>query len=299
MTHRTAAFGKRGFTLIELLVVIAIIAILAAILFPVFAQARDAARKSTCQSNLKQFSVAFAMYGSDYDGLFPNPGGRGVVGNTFNGAAWYSATRNSATNQVTDSGQGIYPYLKQRGNSTNNVWSCPNSLPGAGSGQFDVGQNYSMNDYIRSAHPGQIVTAAGNAPANYFPAFYTGANPDFVEPGPAQVILLFEVVQSSVGGNNRNGSIFFSSPNLGGNPSRYGAAGLPIGAPEEYHAGKSTFLYCDGHVKTTDPRATWNPAHQAAVQQFNAAYVNARPGNPRTGSGQTDQWCPGGAVICP
>ncbi len=58
---------RRGFTLIELLVVIAIIAILAAILFPVFARARDAARKTTCTSNLKQLGTAILMYAQDYD----------------------------------------------------------------------------------------------------------------------------------------------------------------------------------------------------------------------------------------
>lgn len=62
---------RRGFTLIELLVVIAIIAILAAILFPVFAKAREKARQVTCLSNLKQLGLAFFMYTSDYDEMFP------------------------------------------------------------------------------------------------------------------------------------------------------------------------------------------------------------------------------------
>src|SRR6266542_2865473 len=62
---------RHGFTLIELLVVIAIIAILAAILFPVFAQARAKARQATCLSNLKQLGTAFMMYAQDYDETYP------------------------------------------------------------------------------------------------------------------------------------------------------------------------------------------------------------------------------------
>src|SRR5438874_10562711 len=62
---------SKGFTLIELLVVIAIIAILAAILFPVFAQAREAARKITCVSNMKQLSLGWLMYVQDYDEANP------------------------------------------------------------------------------------------------------------------------------------------------------------------------------------------------------------------------------------
>jgi prepilin-type N-terminal cleavage/methylation domain-containing protein/prepilin-type processing-associated H-X9-DG protein len=63
--------SRRGFTLIELLVVIAIIAILAAILFPVFAQARDKARAASCLSNVKQLALAFNMYAQDYDESLP------------------------------------------------------------------------------------------------------------------------------------------------------------------------------------------------------------------------------------
>ena len=69
---------RKGFTLIELLVVIAIIAVLAAILFPVFARAKEAAKKTSCLSNLKNIGTAFVMYQSDNDDYFPNINVKGL-----------------------------------------------------------------------------------------------------------------------------------------------------------------------------------------------------------------------------
>src|SRR5215216_995867 len=70
-SRRKSGFTQKGFTLIELLVVIAIIAILAAILFPVFARARENARRSSCQSNVKQILLGVAQYTQDYDEKYP------------------------------------------------------------------------------------------------------------------------------------------------------------------------------------------------------------------------------------
>jgi prepilin-type N-terminal cleavage/methylation domain-containing protein/prepilin-type processing-associated H-X9-DG protein len=105
--------GKRGFTLIELLVVIAIIAILAAILFPVFAKARESARKATCQSNLKQIGLAFGMYKQDFDERWPQNGPPdatdcATMTNRFNYRGWIS--------------NALMPYTKNTG-----VFNCPSN----------------------------------------------------------------------------------------------------------------------------------------------------------------------------
>src|SRR5437763_4725639 len=71
MNYSNRGAGRKGFTLIELLCVVAIIAILAAILFPVFAQAREKARQTSCASNMQQLAVAMNLYAQDHNGRFP------------------------------------------------------------------------------------------------------------------------------------------------------------------------------------------------------------------------------------
>ena len=94
---------SRGFTLIELLVVIAIIAILAAILFPVFAKAREKARQSSCASNLKQLGLSFAQYVQDNNERYPSV---------------YSVTANN--HYIGGWANVVYPYVKSTG-----VFACP------------------------------------------------------------------------------------------------------------------------------------------------------------------------------
>ncbi|BCM90968.1 hypothetical protein IAD21_02831 [Abditibacteriota bacterium] len=137
----------KGFTLIELLVVIAIIAILAAILFPVFARARENARKSSCQSNLKQLGLGLIQYTQDYDEQFPlYPTGAAWSANGGDyGAAPYSINGVPITWDLA-----IQPYVKSM-----QLLVCPSdsfsptfNLSAAGFGGTSR-RSYGMPNYLR------------------------------------------------------------------------------------------------------------------------------------------------------
>jgi len=112
MTHHEMR-RKHGFTLIELLVVIAIIAILAAILFPVFARAKAKARQTQCLSNIKQLGLAFQMYASDYNDMLPN-----VLNATY---GWYTSYPHSTFTQAEMAAlvHKLNPYIQNT-----ELWFC-------------------------------------------------------------------------------------------------------------------------------------------------------------------------------
>ncbi|MCE5238514.1 DUF1559 domain-containing protein [bacterium] len=137
---------RKGFTLIELLVVIAIIAILAAILFPVFAKAREKARQASCLSNARQMGIGLVAYIQDYDEAHP-----GCYIGVWTGAFW--STSNPGGNRRWF--QVVEPYIKN-----SQIWKCPSSNSAAGA--LDYGVNRSV--FPEDVNPQRL--ANFQAPAN-------------------------------------------------------------------------------------------------------------------------------------
>ncbi len=257
---------KLGFTLIELLVVIAIIAILAAILFPVFAQAREKARQSSCISNMKQIGLAVIQYQQDADEAYP----LGVDNNWQH--AWPSQ---------------VQPYIKSL-----DVFHCPDDsrfdLPVGGVNYpFDgVGISYAANGMIywngTANAIGGVMGMAQNWLANMNKSISSVAR-------PAETIMVAEKHDDdTIKYGNEGvesfasiGSIFTGQPwwdfySVGEIPNGTlpwtNAYPLgPNGAVSIKHVGHTmaNFLFCDGHVKTMQPVKT-NPDNTLANNMWNA-----------------------------
>ncbi|MBD3293197.1 MAG: DUF1559 domain-containing protein [Armatimonadia bacterium] len=291
---------RAAFTLIELLVVIAIIAILAAILFPVFAQAREKAYQTTCASNLKQIGLAFLMYASDWDDTFPTPGGTGMI-NPESGQWEYPGNgwvQSAGTGLDQDAG-GIFSYVMMRTNNpSSNLWSCPHAYSGK-EYAWSPGQNYSMNDYLREWHFSQSQYGShwGMSNAGYFHGVMTTSLQR-----PAELILVTEVAQSDWGSVSRNCSPYFSMSYTTIHPP------VPVNSPLDYHNGMTNFLFCDGHVKAMHAGNTWDGDRvvsaggagpmtcNEAVEQFNSRYWDYLTGDEAPagpGGGSVDMWDPG------
>lgn len=145
--NRKAQRHATGFTLIELLVVIAIIAILAAILFPVFARARENARRSSCLSNVKQLGLGFLQYAQDYDEKLP-----GSWNDKNDEAQWWGAK--------------IQPYVK-----SSQLFFCPSDSDSSSSQPIGRGNtSYGFNYAFLDADPGTYSKGGISLAQLYIPA---------------------------------------------------------------------------------------------------------------------------------
>jgi prepilin-type N-terminal cleavage/methylation domain-containing protein/prepilin-type processing-associated H-X9-DG protein len=213
MHHRKTRCKNSGFTLIELLVVIVIIAILASILFPVFARARENARRASCAGNLKQLGLSFMQYAQDYDEMLPNAtdGAAGV--DRSGGWMFYRffPANTSTSRQFYPAQGGLYPYSKSE-----QIYICQSDTVGQ-----VTGNSYSVNSCTLQQG------ANGQVPGKSLAAFES----------TAQWMLLGEegIFNGEPANQNSTDDGFFN----------FGV----LNKFAERHFNGSNLLFVDGHVK--------------------------------------------------
>jgi prepilin-type N-terminal cleavage/methylation domain-containing protein/prepilin-type processing-associated H-X9-DG protein len=218
--------AKRGFTLIELLVVIAIIAILAAILFPVFARARENARRASCQSNLKQIGIGLAQYVQDYDERLP------VYGNT----SYSGENPNGGSDSQSSWRQKTQPYIK-----STQVFQCPSNT-----------NNKTQADAASTSYPAinQSYLINSNIYASYIavsPPSGLGLPISTIQESSTRI-----AVMEGPGKDNFTGSFY---------DTLYCSAAY-AGRGFSGHLQTMNVLYMDGHVKAMRPASTVTPINQ-------------------------------------
>jgi prepilin-type N-terminal cleavage/methylation domain-containing protein/prepilin-type processing-associated H-X9-DG protein len=223
--YQPAFHSQAGFTLIELLVVIAIIAILAAILFPVFAQAREKARQTACLSNMKQIGTGIMMYKQDYDETFP--------------AFKLHDTGPFGPSRPYGWGDCFQSYVK-----STQIMRCPSTGSPPNSG---ANPNLAYTDYC-------INGGLGNGPATGSTG--TGTNPprpvsDAEVTNPSLTVMVAEAQSQHArsqcpGGTNAAVPLPYAFINSNG--TAINANGVPQGRLSQ-HNGGSTFNFADGHAK--------------------------------------------------
>jgi prepilin-type N-terminal cleavage/methylation domain-containing protein/prepilin-type processing-associated H-X9-DG protein len=232
---------RRAFTLIELLVVIAIIAILAAILFPVFAQAREKARMAGCQSNLKQIGNAFSMYVQDYDEIYPASGGP------------TGASPGNCTDYAVRTGWGgwignaLIPYTKNTA-----IFTCPSKVRAT---TVNGGFNGTTQDFACVAGGVRQVPYVFLSYMFNYVALHGRPLADIH--APASNLTMWDSInpwgdctyQTSTCGLviNRDICYFRRKMNL---PLTHGeTCSVASGAASNWHGDGNNYLFTDGHVK--------------------------------------------------
>mgnify|MGYP002779656434 CR=1 FL=1 len=243
--HSERGFSRStrgGFTLIELLVVIAIIAILAAILFPVFSRARENARRISCVSNLKQIGLGVAMYVQDNDGAYP-----------------MSSSTDGTLRRWPDY---IFPYVKSA-----QLFVCPS----VGSGDVDTrGQSWAASTGVTGRYfgYGYNYQYLGNSRTPARPGFPFTAK-DSVVSAPAQTVAVSDT--SGVGTTGTSGTYVIDPPQLvlnadstqrGSGRASASDAYYPNGSgsniaqrstPAPRHLEMISVAFADGHAKAMKP----------------------------------------------